>query len=51
MHELGYNPTWQTPLRKGIIPTVTVVDGTLEAGRAGVEAILEQVRQYKEKFL
>lgn len=51
VHELGYNPTWQTPLRKGIIPTVTVVDGTLEAGRAGVEAILEQARQYKEKFL
>ena len=29
VHELGFNPIKRCPLRRGIIPTITITDGTL----------------------
>jgi len=50
--EWGYNKrTQRVPLRKGIIPTVTIVDGTIENAPDKVEEIIEDAKQYEEMFL
>ncbi len=51
VHELGYNPTWEVPLRKGIIPTITVVDQTLQNGTERIERIIDQAKLYQQEFL
>lgn len=51
VHELGTNPTWQTPLRKSIIPTVAIVDGSIENGEESIEVIISQAKQYLHKYL
>jgi hypothetical protein len=51
VHELGVNPAWREPRRKGIIPTLTVVEDSLEAAPERVEAILDDARQYARDFL
>ena len=51
VHELGLNPVWNVPLRKGVIPTATIVDGTLETGQEKLKQILEQAKNYSEQFL
>lgn len=51
VHELGVNPRQRCPLRKGIIPTLTVVDGTLDKAPEKVERIMEDARQYARLFL
>ena len=39
------------PLRKGVIPTLTIVDGTLENAPEKVEQIIADAKQYAEKYL
>lgn len=51
VHEQGVNPEWRTPLRKGVIPTLTIVDGTLENAPEKVEQIIADAKQYAEKYL
>lgn len=52
VHELGTNrAAWRAPLRKGVWPTLTLVDGTLERAPERVDEILEDARQYAEQFL
>jgi hypothetical protein len=51
VHEQGYNPEWRIPLRKGLIPTVTIVDGTMEKARDKVDAIIEDAKEYAELYL
>jgi len=50
--EWGYNKkTQRVPLRKGIIPTVTIVNGTIENAPEKVEEIIEDAKLYAQMFL
>lgn len=50
--EFGYNPLHQsTPLQKGIIPTLTVVDGTLDVAWEKCEAVFRQANEYARLYL
>jgi hypothetical protein len=51
VHELGYNPIWRSPLRKGIIPTLTIVEDTLERAPGRVMQILDDAKQYAALYL
>jgi hypothetical protein len=51
VHELGTNPVHRAPVRRGIIPTVTIVDGTLDQAAANVEAILDDARRYRDLYV
>jgi len=46
VHELGHNPFTAVPDHPWVIPTLSIVDGTLTAGRPGADAVLEQARRY-----
>lgn len=50
VHELGYNPERRVPLRKGLLPTLTIVDDTLERAPEQVEQIIEDARMYATTF-
>ena len=50
--EFGYNSTTESvPLRKGIIPTITIVDNTLKKAPEKVKLIFEQSKEYARRFL
>ena len=51
VHELGYNPIKKCPLRKGIIPTITIVDGTLEKAPDAAAEICKDANSYAELYL
>lgn len=51
VHELGYNVYRRCPLRKGIIPTITIVDGTLEKAPEQAAEIFKDANQYADLFL
>lgn len=48
VHEQGNNVETRTPLRKGIIPTLSLVDGTIEKAFDKVESIVKMADEYKE---
>jgi hypothetical protein len=50
VHELGTNPIRRTPLRKGVIPTVTLVEDTLRVNPDGVLQIIEDARAYADLY-
>ncbi len=50
-HELGHNPIRRAPLRRGVIPTVTIVDDTLATAPDDVAAIVEDARRYAALYL
>lgn len=50
--ESGFNYSeYKMPLRKGIIPTITLVDDTIEKYPSEVKDILQDSLKYKKKFL
>ncbi len=51
VHELGYNPERRSPVRKGVIPTVTMVDDTLENARDQVLEIINDAQMYAAMHL
>lgn len=51
VHELGYNPIRTSPLRKGVIPTITIVEDTLEKAPAEVLKIIEAGRSYANLYI
>jgi|CXWL01.1.fsa_nt_gi hypothetical protein len=51
VHELGYKEFALAPDLPWVIPTLTVVDGTMTAGRAGVDAVIAQAQRYAKKYL
>ncbi|MBQ7839568.1 MAG: hypothetical protein IJ390_03645 [Lachnospiraceae bacterium] len=51
VHEQGYNPEWKTPLREGVIPTITIVDGSLENAADRVAEIVALAKEYDRRFL
>jgi hypothetical protein len=46
VHELGYNSQWRSPMRKGIIPTITIVENTLEKSPEKCELIFKDAEEY-----
>lgn len=51
VHELGFNPIKRCPLRKGIIPTITITDGTLENAPEAAAEIFEDANRYARIYL
>lgn len=51
VHELGYNPIQRTPIRRGVIPTVTIVDGSIENAPEKIEDIILDAKKYAELYL
>ena len=51
VHELGTNREIRTPVRKANIPTVTLVENTLEKAPDKVREIIEDAKHYADKFL
>lgn len=51
VHELGENTDRITPLRKGIIPTLALVEDTMDAATDKVKEIVELARQYERRYL
>lgn len=51
VHEQGTNPEWRAPLRKGVIPTLTIVDVTLENAHDRVESIIADAQAYAKFYL
>lgn len=51
VHELGTNGARRSPLRKGIIPTLTIVEDSLEVAPEGAEAVLADARSYVARYL
>lgn len=47
VHEQGTSPCRSTPLRKGIIPTVSLVDGSIEKAPEALRAIVAQADEYR----
>lgn len=50
VHELGHNETTALPLRRGIIPTMTLLGDTLEKNLDGVLAIVQQAKKYAARY-
>lgn len=51
VHELGVNKETMTPLREGIIPTLSLVEDTVPNYFEKVKEILDQAKEYKRRFL
>ena len=51
VHELGFNPITRCPLRKGIIPTITITDRTLENAPDIAAEIFSDANRYAELYL
>lgn len=51
VHELGTNPTTRVPLRRAVLPTVTIVEDTLSRAPEAVREILRDAEDYAARFL
>ncbi|MGE5614301.1 MAG: DUF6259 domain-containing protein [Bacillota bacterium] len=51
VHELGYNPVTRIPVRKGIIPTVTIVEDTIRKAPGKILEIIEDAKEYAKKYI
>jgi hypothetical protein len=51
VHEQGTTPVVRVPLRRGLLPTITIVEDTLERAPEAAEAIVDDARSYAERFL
>ncbi|MEJ3405619.1 hypothetical protein WDJ51_12825 [Rathayibacter sp. YIM 133350] len=51
VHEAGYVAAWRLPVRRGVIPTLGVVNGTLQAAPERVALIINDAHEYAECYL
>lgn len=51
VHELGINTEWKTPLRKGIIPTLSLVENSLDSALDKVNEIIAQSEEYYQRYI
>ncbi len=51
VHELGYSPFQLTPDEQHVIPTLTVVDGTIARAPEAVEQVIAQSEAYAQRWL
>ncbi|HZG55127.1 hypothetical protein [Paenibacillus sp.] len=52
-HEFGINATgiYRVPLRKGILPTVTLLDGSIANAPERVMEIIGDAKEYAKRFI
>lgn len=50
VHELGQNTDRITPLRKGVIPTLALVEDTMDVAPGKVKEIVELAKQYERRY-
>lgn len=50
VHELGQNTEWIVPFRKGVIPTISLVEDSLTSGIEKTKKIIEQSKRYIDEF-
>ena len=50
VHELGTNTEWKVPYRKGIIPTLSLVENSIGLAPEKVKEIVEDAIRYSEDF-
>jgi hypothetical protein len=51
VHEQGINPFVRVPLRRGLIPTLTIVENSLQVAPAAAEAVIADAHAYAERYL
>lgn len=51
VHELGYNKVYRVPLRKGLFPTMTIVEDTIQRAPEKLLEILGDAEAYIEAYL
>ncbi|WP_262064588.1 hypothetical protein [Aequitasia blattaphilus] len=51
VHELGYNPIQTVPYRKGVIPTLAIVENTLEVAEDKVLEVIHNAIKYQQEFI
>lgn len=51
VHEQGHNIEIMAPLREGIIPTLSLINGSVKYGWDNIEKIINQALEYKRKYL
>jgi len=51
VHELGTNAEIRTPLRQGILPTLSLIDATIDQAEKEVLLTIEQAKDYRRRFL
>ena len=50
VHEQGINTETMTPLREGIIPTLSLVEDTVDNHFEKVKVILDQAKEYHKRY-
>ena len=50
VHELGTNAEWKVPYRKGLIPTISLVENSLELAPEKVKEIIDDAIRYSKEF-
>ena len=51
VHELGTNVEWKAPYRKGIIPTLSLVENSIDLAKDKVQEIVNDALRYREEFI
>lgn len=51
VHELGTNTDWRVPYRKGLIPTLSLVENSLELAPEKVKQIIDDAIRYSRDFI
>ena len=51
VHEQGTNTDWRTPMRKGIIPTLALVEDSMRSGYERVKTIAADANEYARRYL
>jgi hypothetical protein len=51
VHEAGYVAAWRLPVRKGVIPTIGIVEDTLDAAPERVAQIVADAHEYADRYL
>ena len=51
VHELGMNTIYKTPLSKGVIPTISLVEDSIDENNHRFTEIIDLVHMYEKKFL
>lgn len=51
VHEAGYVRAWRTPVRRGVVPTMSIVDDTLASAPDRVRLIIADAQEYIDRYL
>ena len=51
VHEQGTNTDWRTPMRRGIIPSLALVEDSMTLGYERVKLIVEDAKEYARRYL